>query len=186
MDEMQIKKFVAQKLHEGIKLTEIQTMLVNELDCKMTFLELRLLASELEDVDWSQFDPRENKPTEAAPAAPAENIPAEGDMADDLEPAPAAAEGAAGATTVELSRDFKRGSRGGRCTFTDLEMQKIALAEAADAGNQRKIAIRRAEDDIFVLEGIAYFLLYQRNIFVEIHFYLFSLYKKKYKRNSYD
>ena len=55
-------------------------------------------------------------------------------------------------TTVELSRDFKRGSRGGRCTFTDLEMQKIALAEAADAGNQRKIAIRRAEDDIFVLE----------------------------------
>ena len=110
MDEMQIKKFVAQKLHEGIKLTEIQTMLVNELDCKMTFLELRLLASELEDVDWSQFDPRENKPTEAAPAAPAENIPAEGDMADVLEPAPAAAEGAAGATTVELSRLSRPGA----------------------------------------------------------------------------
>ena len=31
MDEMQVKKFVAQNLHEGVKLTDIQTMLVIQL-----------------------------------------------------------------------------------------------------------------------------------------------------------
>ena len=62
MDDRTVKRFVAQKLHEGVKLTDIQNMLVDELGCKMTFLELRLLAAELEDVDWSQFDPQEKKP----------------------------------------------------------------------------------------------------------------------------
>ena len=64
MDDMKIKQFVAKKLHEGVKLTDIQTQLVDELGCKMTFLELRLLAAELEDVDWSQFDPQEKKAEE--------------------------------------------------------------------------------------------------------------------------
>ena len=45
MDEMVIKKFVAQKLHEGVKLSDIQNMLAEELDCKMTFLDLRLMAA---------------------------------------------------------------------------------------------------------------------------------------------
>ena len=69
---MQVKKFVAQKLHEGVKLTDIQTMLVNELDCKMTFLELRLLAAELEDVDWEKFDPQEPGKEEDKEAAASE------------------------------------------------------------------------------------------------------------------
>ena len=71
MDEMVIKKFVAQKLHEGFKLSDIQNMLAEELDCKMTFLDLRLMAAELEDVDWSKFDPAEKKAEDAAEAAPA-------------------------------------------------------------------------------------------------------------------
>ena len=61
MDDMIIKRFVAQKLQEGIKLSDIQTLLADELQCRMTFLDLRLLAAELEDVDWSQFDPKEKK-----------------------------------------------------------------------------------------------------------------------------
>ena len=93
MDEMIIKRFVAQKLHEGVKLTEIQTMLVDELDCKMTFLELRLLAAELEDVDWSQFDPQEKKAeSEEAAAADAQAAPADG------------------ATKVEISRLARPGA----------------------------------------------------------------------------
>ena len=70
MDEMQVKRFVAQKLHEGVKLTDIQTMLVDELDCKMTFLELRLLAAELEDVDWAKFDPKDPGKDEEEQSAP--------------------------------------------------------------------------------------------------------------------
>ena len=94
MDEMLIKRFVAQKLHEGIKLTEIQTMLVNELDCKMTFLELRLLAAELEDVDWAQFDQQEKKADDEADA-PAEK---------------AEAAAGTGATKVEISRLARPGA----------------------------------------------------------------------------
>ena len=103
MDEMQVKRFVAQKLHEGVKLTDIQTMLVDELDCKMTFLELRLLAAELEDVDWSQFDPQEKKDAaeEDAPqdaAAPGEDVAAGDAAAGD------------GATKVEISRLSRPGA----------------------------------------------------------------------------
>ena len=107
MDEMIIKRFVAQKLHEGVKLSDIQNMLAEELDCKMTFLDLRLMAAELEDVDWSKFDPAEKKaeaPAEAEPAAGAESA-AEAAGEND-EPAPAAA----GKTTVELSRLTRPGA----------------------------------------------------------------------------
>ena len=98
MDEMKIKMFVAQKLQAGVKLTDIQNMLADELNCKMTFLDLRLLAAELEDVDWSQFDPQEKKSeddAEAAPEADAEAaVPADGD----------------GTTKVEISRLARPGA----------------------------------------------------------------------------
>lgn len=113
MEDMKIKKFVAEKLHEGVKLTDIQTLLVEELDCKMTFLELRLLAAELEDVDWSQFDPQEKKAPEVAPAAPAaepagelEDAMPEEPATQDEVPAPAAG----GETVVELSRLSRPGA----------------------------------------------------------------------------
>ena len=97
MDEMIIKKFVAQKLHEGVKLSDIQDMLAEELNCKMTFLELRLLAAELEDVDWSQFDPQEKKAEDDEAAAPAEDAAAEVPAGD-------------GATKVEISRLSRPGA----------------------------------------------------------------------------
>ena len=105
MDEMKIKRFVAQKLHEGVKLSDIQNMLAEELDCKMTFLDLRLMAAELEDVDWSKFDPAEKKADEPAEENAAEAAP----VAEDAE-AGEAAPAAAGKTTVELSRLTRPGA----------------------------------------------------------------------------
>ncbi|MBO5924071.1 MAG: hypothetical protein J6Q81_06115 [Lentisphaeria bacterium] len=108
MDEMIIKRFVAQKLHDGVKLSDIQNMLAEELDCKMTFLDLRLMAAELEDVDWSKFDPAEKKADDAVEAAPAAETAAENaaeNTAEGAEPAPAA-----GKTTVELSRLTRPGA----------------------------------------------------------------------------
>ena len=109
MDEMMIKQFVAKKLHEGVKLSDIQTILAEELDCKMTFLDLRLMAAEREDVDWSKFDPGEKKAEEPAAEVPAaetsENVEAVcGDTAEEAAPA------AAGKTTVELSRLTRPGA----------------------------------------------------------------------------
>lgn len=108
---MVIKKFVAQKLHEGVKLSDIQNMLAEELDCKMTFLDLRLMAAELEDVDWSKFDPAEKKAkdaAEAAPAAGATDAAAENAVENTAENAGTAP--AAGKTTVELSRLTRPGA----------------------------------------------------------------------------
>ena len=108
MDEMKIKMFVAQKLQAGVKLTDIQNMLADELNCKMTFLDLRLMAAELEDVDWSKFDPAEKKaeePSETAPAAGTDAAAAE-NAAESTEPAPAAS----GKTPVELSRLTRPGA----------------------------------------------------------------------------
>ena len=89
---MMIKRFVAKKLHEGVKLSDIQNMLAEELECKMTFLELRLMAAELEDVDWEKFDPTEKKETveEAAPIAENTVPAAEAPAADEAAPAAAA------------------------------------------------------------------------------------------------
>lgn len=93
MDEMTVKRFVAQKLQEGIALPEIQKLLVSELDCRMTFLDLRLLAAELEDVDWKQFDPAEPKKEDEKNKETADGAPA-----------------GASATKVEISRLARPGA----------------------------------------------------------------------------
>lgn len=152
MDEMLVKKFVAQKLHEGVKLTDIQTMLVDELGCKMTFLELRLLASELEDVDWSQFDPRENKPEEAAPEAPdaaEENInESSSDAAEAAEAEEAAPAAAAGTTTVELSRLSRPGALAhGTVTFASGASAEWLVDQMGRLGLD-KVSGQPTEEDI--------------------------------------
>ncbi|HBM17550.1 MAG TPA: hypothetical protein DD381_14575 [Lentisphaeria bacterium] len=54
MKKEEIKKLVASLLNNGISLSDIQKQLYSEYQVKMTFLELRMLASEIESVDWSK------------------------------------------------------------------------------------------------------------------------------------
>ncbi len=54
---MELKKNIAKLLSEKKTLSEIQDILKSEFEHSMTFLDLRLLAAELEGVDWKQFDP---------------------------------------------------------------------------------------------------------------------------------
>ena len=51
MDRDQLQRRVAAWLREGRTLTEIQNLIREEFGSPITFLELRLLASELEGVD---------------------------------------------------------------------------------------------------------------------------------------
>ena len=145
MDDMIIKRFVAQKLQEGIKLSDIQTLLADELQCRMTFLDLRLLAAELEDVDWSKFDPQEKKAEEApAPAAPA---------AEEAVPAAEAAEAgeapaAAGNTVVELSRLSRPGAMAhGTVTFASGVTAEWIIDEMGRLGLD-KVSGQPTEQDI--------------------------------------
>ena len=149
MDDMTIKRFVAQKLQEGVKLSDIQTMLADELQCRMTFLELRLLAAELEDVDWSQFDPKEKKAAEEpAPAVTAADDAAPASAAPAADAAEAAAPAAAGNTVVELSRLSRPGAMAhGTVTFASGVTAEWLIDEMGRLGLD-KVSGQPTEQDI--------------------------------------
>ena len=55
MDSNELKKIVSEMLGEGISLSDIQKTLENDHNHKMTYMDLRILSSELE-VDWTKLD----------------------------------------------------------------------------------------------------------------------------------
>ena len=77
MTHDEIKQFIADRTREGHNLSKIQDMLAEQ-GVKMTFMELRLIASEIETSFWQKSEPApEPAPEEKAPAAPAEAAPAD-------------------------------------------------------------------------------------------------------------
>ena len=113
----------------------------------MTFLELRLLAAELEDVDWSQFDPKEKKVEEApAQTAPAADETAAAPAADGTENT--AAPAAAGNTVVELSRLSRPGAMAhGTVTFASGVTAEWLIDEMGRLGLD-KVSGQPTEQDI--------------------------------------
>ena len=94
MDNMnEIKKFMLEKIAENISLSDIQTMVNEKFGTKMTFMDIRILASELE-VNWQ----KEEKTAEPE-AEEAENK----EDAEVDEKAPAK-------TTVELNKIVRPGA----------------------------------------------------------------------------
>ena len=72
MTHDEIKQFIADRTREGNNLSRIQDMLAEQ-GVKMTFMELRLIASEIETSFWQKAEPApEPAPEEKAPAAPAD------------------------------------------------------------------------------------------------------------------
>lgn len=77
MDKMKIKKFMAEQLEAGKSLSEIQQMVNEKFAARFSYMEIRILAAELENIDWSKNDPApEEKTAEkdiaAIPAGPAD------------------------------------------------------------------------------------------------------------------
>lgn len=89
---LELKKFVAEELNKGVSLSDVQKEISAKFDIRLTFLELRLLAVELESVDWTKQDP-------VQPEAPAEDETAAGTQGD-----------ADGNTVVELSKVMRPGA----------------------------------------------------------------------------
>ena len=120
MTHDEIKAFIADRTREGHNLSKIQDMLAEQ-GVKMTFMELRLIASEIETSFWQKAEPQpepapepEKPAQEAAPADDANDFPADDAESEQLppdEPAPAseapAADGEAkprGRTTVTIDQ----------------------------------------------------------------------------------
>jgi len=77
MTHDEIKAFIADRTREGNSLSKIQDMLAEQ-GVKMTFMELRLIASEIETTFWQQAEPapepaKEEKKPEQDAAVPPED-----------------------------------------------------------------------------------------------------------------
>lgn len=114
MNHEQIKQFVAERVAEGVSLSKIQDELTAQ-QVKITFMELRLIASEIDTEELEKLDKKaEVKKEESAPAAaPAEeSASAETPAAPVEEPEEVAAapeetsaeEAPRGPTVVEISK----------------------------------------------------------------------------------
>ena len=103
--ELEIKRFMAQKIEEGETLSNVQKLVNETFGTKYTFMEIRILASELEEVDWGALDPK--------PAAP----PADEEKKEDAAAAEPPASGE-GKTVVEISKLVRPGTAlSGTVTF---------------------------------------------------------------------
>ena len=95
MTHDEIKAFIADRTREGHNLSKIQDMLAEQ-GVKMTFMELRLIASEIETSFWQKAEPQPEPAPEpekpAQDAAPAEDdeFPADEPGAEQLPPDDAA------------------------------------------------------------------------------------------------
>ena len=96
MTHDEIKAFIAERTREGHNLSKIQDMLAEQ-GVKMTFMELRLIASEIETSFWQQAEPApepspeaEKPAQDASSADDADNFPADDPETEQLPPEDAA------------------------------------------------------------------------------------------------
>ena len=118
MTHDEIKAFIADRTREGHNLSKIQDMLAEQ-GVKMTFMELRLIASEIETSFWQKSEPQpeaapesEKPAQDAAPAEEADELPA-----DDAEGGQLPPDDAAPADDATAADDGKAAPRG-RTTVT--------------------------------------------------------------------
>lgn len=81
MTHDEIKAFIADRTREGHNLSRIQDMLAVQ-GVKMTFMELRLIASEIETSFWQKAEPQPEPAPE--PEKPAQNAASADDAADEF------------------------------------------------------------------------------------------------------
>jgi len=97
----EIKKFMAKKIKEEVSLADIQKLIEEKFKKRMTFLDVRLMASSLDSVDWEKEAAKETAEEEAEKeAAEAEKETGEGDAPADT----------TGQCEVELSKLVKPGA----------------------------------------------------------------------------
>jgi DNA-binding transcriptional MerR regulator len=108
MNRDEIKKTVLESLQKGISLSEIQKIL-HEKGEIITFLDLRLLASELENLDWKKLGAEKEAQEKEAAAAKKKDEDDESaeEKTDEI---PADKGEWSGATVVEVSKLVRPGA----------------------------------------------------------------------------
>ena len=87
--ENNIKIFMAEKIAAGVSLSDIQNMVNAEFKQNLTYMDIRIMASELE-IDWQQLNPQKEAAVEDVTAVEAakktEEVPAEEAPAEEAAP----------------------------------------------------------------------------------------------------
>ncbi len=117
MDNPEIKNIISALLNEGRSLSDIQKELQVKHSVTLTFLDLRILAAELESVDWSKQDPKKpdepakplKKPDDKDEPVDAELVDEQGAALEDEFDDEAATE-SSGKTVVELNKLVRPGA----------------------------------------------------------------------------
>ena len=91
-NEAKVKQMLAALLAEGVSLSEAQNIINEQLEQKLTFMDIRIIASTL-DVDWKKGDPH---PVKTPDDKEEENNAADGEAAE-------------GRTVVEVSKLVRPG-----------------------------------------------------------------------------
>ena len=118
--ENNIKIFMAEKIAAGVSLSEIQNMVNTEFKQNLTYMDIRIMASELE-IDWQQLNPKKETAVEDVTAVEAP-APAETQTAEAPADAAAAAPGMPDLsdTRIEVSKIARPGMMfSGSVTFAN-------------------------------------------------------------------
>jgi len=110
MEQQEIKDIVAKLLKAGESLSKIQELLKTEHQQNMTFLDLRLLASELEGIDWTKGDKVEEKKKSEKKKKTAEAEVTDEDEDEDEDALDLAGKKSGGRTVVELNKIARPGA----------------------------------------------------------------------------
>jgi len=153
MITIEIKEFISDLLNQGISLSEIQKRLQNEKNEKITFLDLRILASELEGVDWAKqkADIAAEKAKEKAKKEEEQKALAAEDLEGD------------GNTVVEMSKVTRPGAlangsvkfgSGATAEWMIDQMGRLALDKTAGEPTQEDIQAFQVELQKIISQGM--------------------------------
>ena len=109
--ELEVKRFMAGEIAKGTSLSDLQQLVNEKFNQKLTYMDIRIMASELDGIDWNAHDPKAQakaKAEEKAAAKEADDAE-EADGGDALEP-DVEAEPGDGKTVVEVSKLVRPGT----------------------------------------------------------------------------
>lgn len=105
--ELEVKRFMAAKIAEGVNLSDVQKLVNQEFGLKLTYMDVRILASELDNIDWDANDPKAQELAKEKARAEAEKKRQEEE--EGIEPEVEATPGD-GRTVVEVSKLVRPGT----------------------------------------------------------------------------
>ena len=75
--ELEVKRFMAGEIAKGTSLSDLQQLVNEKFNQKLTYMDIRIMASELDGIDWNAHDPKAQAKAKAEEKAAAEAAKAE-------------------------------------------------------------------------------------------------------------